>query len=281
MSSTSSSWRSSPPQEPQRSGGVSATIGLLAGVAVPDRQPVPPPELARDAPGPDVLHPVEVDALVLLGDDPDPVALDDLDRGLRQLVHAAEPLQRDQRLDPLARAMRERAPSARTAPRRGAAPRSRSAATHRLPAPPRSVSPANLSPAASVIRPSSPITVDLLEAVGAADLEVVRVVAGGDLQRPGAELGIDVLVGDDRKPAPDQRQDAMLADQRLVALDRRGSRRPRCRRASSRGGPSRRSGLHPTPRRDSRCEYSVSSTSRFSTSRSEIAEREPTSQLTM
>ena len=52
---------------------------------------------------------------------------------------------------------------------------------------------------------------DLLEAVPAADLEVVGVVAGGDLQRPGAELGVDVLVGDDRQAAADQRQDAVLA----------------------------------------------------------------------
>ncbi len=81
---------------------------LLAVGPVPDRDPVAPPELARDAPGPDVVHPVEVDALVLLGCDPDLVALDDLDRRRRELVHAAEPLQRDQRLDPLPGAMRER-----------------------------------------------------------------------------------------------------------------------------------------------------------------------------
>ncbi len=59
---------------------------------------------------------------------------------------------------------------------------------------------------------------DLLEAVLAADLEVVGVVAGGDLQRPGAELGVDVLVGDDRQAAADQGQDAELADQVAVAL---------------------------------------------------------------
>ena len=36
---------------------------------VPDRHPVPPPELARDAPGLDVLQPVEIDLAVLLGHD--------------------------------------------------------------------------------------------------------------------------------------------------------------------------------------------------------------------
>jgi hypothetical protein len=59
---------------------------------------------------------------------------------------------------------------------------------------------------------------DLLEPVFAADLEVVGVVPGGDLQRPSAELGVDVLVGNNRQAAADQRQDAVLADQVAVAL---------------------------------------------------------------
>jgi hypothetical protein len=59
---------------------------------------------------------------------------------------------------------------------------------------------------------------DLVEPVPAADLEVGRVVAGGDLERPGAELGVHVLVGDDRQPAAHQRQDRGLADQPRVAL---------------------------------------------------------------
>ena len=48
---------------------------------------------------------------------------------------------------------------------------------------------------------------DLLEPVAAADLEVVRVVAGRDLERAGAELRLHVLVGDDRQPPADERQD--------------------------------------------------------------------------
>src|ERR671915_294708 len=53
----------------------------------------------------------------------------------------------------------------------------------------------------------------LVEPVAAADLEVGRVVAGGDLERAGAELGIYVLVGHDRQPAAHQREDRGLADQ--------------------------------------------------------------------
>jgi hypothetical protein len=47
--------------QPSPSRRLGADVGLLA--AVPDRDLVAPPQLARDAPGPDVLHPVEVDRL--------------------------------------------------------------------------------------------------------------------------------------------------------------------------------------------------------------------------
>ena len=59
---------------------------------------------------------------------------------------------------------------------------------------------------------------DLLEAVRAADLEVVGVVARRDLQRAGAELGVDVGVGDDRQAPADQRQDACPPTRSRVAL---------------------------------------------------------------
>ena len=74
------------------------------------------------------------------------------------------------------------------------------------------------SPAVLVHQPVLADHRDLLEAVPAADLEVVGVVAGGDLQRAGAELGIDVVVGDDRQAAADERQHAVAADEVAVAL---------------------------------------------------------------
>ena len=98
------------------------------------------------------------------------------------------------------------------------------------------------SPAAAVMRPSSPITRDLLEPVRAADLEVVRVVAGRDLQRAGAELGLDVLVGDDLQPPADDRQDRHLADQPRVAVVVRvdGDRRVGQHRLRPHGGDRQR-----------------------------------------
>lgn len=56
------------------------------------------------------------------------------------------------------------------------------------------------------------------QVVALADLEVVRIVGGRHLDGAGAELGIDVLVGDDRDGAVGQRQLDELADEVLVPL---------------------------------------------------------------
>ena len=189
---------------------------LLAVRAVPDRDLVAPPELARHAPRPDPPHPVEVDPLVALGDDPDLVAVDDLDRGRRQLLHPAEPLQGDQRLDPLAGALGERhgvlvgalAPDQPLLAQRGHDGGRGVAGGQAL----------VRLPGRRVHAPVLADHGDLLELVAAADLEVVGVVAGRDLERAGAELGVDVLVGDDRQAPADERQRAEPADQLAVAV---------------------------------------------------------------
>jgi hypothetical protein len=59
---------------------------------------------------------------------------------------------------------------------------------------------------------------DHRQAVAQADGVVVEVVGGGDLDHAGAELAVDVFVGDDRDVAVDQRQLDGLADQVGVAL---------------------------------------------------------------
>ena len=59
---------------------------------------------------------------------------------------------------------------------------------------------------------------DLLEAVAASDLEVVRVVARRHLERARPHRRVDVLVGDDRHLALDERHDRPLPDEVLVAL---------------------------------------------------------------
>ncbi len=191
-----------------------ADVDLLA--PVPDRDPVAPPQLARDAPGPDLAHPVEVDALPLRRGDRDLVVLHDLDRRRRELVHAAEPLERDQRLDALARSVGERdrvdirllgAEHAFFAQGLGHG-YLRLGHSHALEAL------AGLGGHQAVLADHA----DFLQPVLSADLEVVDVVARGDLESAGAEFGVDVLVGDDRQPPADQGQDAVATDQVGVSL---------------------------------------------------------------
>ena len=60
--------------------------------------------------------------------------------------------------------------------------------------------------------------------MAAADLEIVEVMRGRDLDRAGPLLGIGIFVRDDRDPAPDQRQEHVQAVQvakaRIVRMDR-------------------------------------------------------------
>src|SRR5206468_8252396 len=67
-------------------------------------------------------------------------------------------------------------------------------------------------------QPVRPDHGQLLEAVVAADLEVRRVVTRGDLERAGAELALDPLVGDHRHTPLDEGDDDLLPDEVAVAL---------------------------------------------------------------
>src|SRR5690606_19587646 len=60
--------------------------------------------------------------------------------------------------------------------------------------------------------------VDQRQVVALAHFVVVEVVGRGDLHAAGAELAVDVLVGDDGNQAVDQRQQHVAADQVPVAL---------------------------------------------------------------
>ena len=196
-------------------GRLDADVGLLV-LAVPDRDLVAPPQLARDAPGADVAQPLQVAARLRLGMDAHAPVLDGRDRGLGQLVHGHEPLQRDQRLDALAGAVAEGhgvgvGLAVADQPLLG---QRRDDLLARLLHGEARVGGARLGGHAPVLADDA----DLVEVVAAADLEVVGVVAGRDLQRAGAEVGLDVLVGDDRQVAPDEGQHRRGADEVAVAL---------------------------------------------------------------
>ena len=66
-----------------------------------------PPELTADAPVADVFHPVEVDALVAVGNEADFALLHHIYGGLGERLHVHEPLFGEKRLDHLFGAFRD------------------------------------------------------------------------------------------------------------------------------------------------------------------------------
>ena len=209
MSSTSGSWRPA-----RRRLLVGADADHLAVRPVKNRDAVAPPQLAADAPVVHVVHPAEVPGVHLRRVQPDPAVADRVAGRLGQRADADEPLQRLARLDggaaPAAvpdrvhvRALLGHDP-ALLAQR----------ADHGRP---------GLEPVQALeraVRGDHAVLVQDGEAgqvVAAADLEVVRVVGRGHLDRAGAERGVHVLVGHDRDAPAGQRQLHRLADQVRVA----------------------------------------------------------------
>ena len=220
----------------------------LAVRPVPRRNLVAPPELARDAPRLDVLHPVEIGLLPVL-------------RHERRSCRRAPP----------------RSPAAPASWRRRTTGRSGTARSPRSERSPcgtmwvcgsiLSSSPALSSRSTIVLRASKrsrPCSfsvssssgdagtpsrnaslslsvelaldvehVDLRQVVPLADLEVVEVVRRRDLHRAGALLGIGVVVGDDRDAPADQRQDRVSCRSGACSARPPDAPRPRCRPAWS------------------------------------------------
>ena len=227
MSSTSSSCV-------QPAGGVlvRAEAHVVAVGRVPDRDAVAPPQLAADAPVAQVVDPLEV--------------------ARRQRRPARS------RSDRRAPRRRPPWPASRRAPTTAATAAARSSCRSASSARPRAGTDASrrrcgrpraarrrsrTAPRAGRGRANGPgavMTAALVhdrrhrQVVAAADLEVVRVVRRRHLHRAGAEGRVDVLVGDDR----DARGWSAAARPRCRSgagsARRRGARRPRCRRASSR-----------------------------------------------
>ena len=163
---------------------------LAAVVAVPDRDAVPPPKLAGDAPVLDVFQPVVIDLGEALGHDADAPIAHRLQGGFGQRLDAHEPLGGDHRLDDLAAALR-----ARHVERVGLFFDHQPAGAHILP---------QLLAGFKAVQPGvrSAVLVDAggfvqdrddRQAVALADLEVGWVVPGGDLERPAAKLALALL----------------------------------------------------------------------------------------
>ena len=73
-------------------------VRQFATAAVPDRNPVPPPQLSRDAPVAFFTKPIQVGLGVTIGIKRHAAVLDRVDGRLRQVVHLHEPLVRQVRL---------------------------------------------------------------------------------------------------------------------------------------------------------------------------------------
>ena len=244
MSSTSGSrTRFPPPQAGQRAGGSWLTIGTastamrsavsgappasaggdldlahplpVAVAAVPGRDLVPPPDLPRDAPVADVLHPVVVGALPLLGDDARALLAHRGERRLRERLRAHEPLRRERGLDDGVAAV--------AVPERDGvllAPHEQAALLEvgddrlaRREAVEPGVRPGRRRHPRRVVHDAG-----RGEVVPPPGLEVVRVVRRGDLERPRAERRVDRGVGDHRHaPAGRHREHEFLADEGRVA----------------------------------------------------------------
>ena len=200
-------------------GGLRFRLGLLdedrAVRPVPHRHLMAPPELARNAPGLDVAHPLEIDPGKLLRNEGRPAVFDRFDAGLREGRGVGEPLvgqiglQRHAGavavghavpmfVDPLDQTLRVEIgddPSARLEPVEVA-----------------------IGVGRGVVDPGVGIqNIDHLQPVALADLEIVEIVRRGDLDRAAALLGIGIVVGHDPQAPADQRQDGVPADQVPVA----------------------------------------------------------------
>ena len=233
---------------------------------VPGRNLVAPPDLARDAPGLDVLHPVEERRLPLLRHETVRRSRTAVDRRLRQRLGVDVPLIGEIRLDHRAGAVAMRhavawsARSCRAVPAPRAARRSSCARRSDR----GRAAPASRRARPTAVRhqetprcprdracPSTSSTLTSGRSWRRADLEIVEVVRRRDLHRAGALLRVGVLVGDDRDAAADQRQDRGLADQMPVGARSADARRPRCRRAWSPAASSRPRRIRRCPRSDS------------------------------
>ena len=163
-------------------------------VAVPHRDAVAPPELARDRPVADVLHPVEVGLAPRARDDLDLAGAHRLDRGLRERLGPHVPLLGDERL--------HHRPAAVADPDRVAVgldavdEAELLHVLHDALAGLEAVEPRVLAGQLGHLAVEADHAADG-QVVPLADLEVGRVVTGGDLDDPGPELRIDRLVGDD------------------------------------------------------------------------------------
>ena len=184
--------------------------------AIPCRDLMPPPELARDAPGLDVLKPLEIDIPPVFGNELCLALANDLERGLRQGLRVDIPLVGQERLDNFVRAVAigdledvwiDLLDQLK-----------RFEIGHNLLARRETIHPAIGFGDVVIQLAGFREDVDEFEVMPPPDLEVIEVVRRRDFHGACALLRVGVIVCDNRDFAPDKREDHGLADIRLPPL---------------------------------------------------------------
>ncbi len=183
--------------------------------AVPDRDPVAPPELPADAPVVHVVDPLEVAGLHGLRVDGDATVAHGITGRLGQWRHPDEPLRRQPRLDDrvatraVADGMDVRSPLGDDPALFAQGSHDRGAGLEAV----QSLEGAGRGNDAAAVHDRQ-----VRQTVPLPDLEVVRIVGRGDLDRAGAERGVDVRIGHDRDAPAGQRQLDLDTDQVAVTV---------------------------------------------------------------
>ena len=184
--------------------------------AVPGRDLMAPPELARDAPGLDVAHPFEIGVLPQPRHEARAPVLDRRDRGLGQGLGVAIPLVGEIGLERRARAIAVRdAVAVLLDPLQQAQGLERG---HDLAARLEPVEPAECLRGVGVDPAQLVQDRDRLQRMAPPDLEIVEIVGGRDLDGSRPLLWVGIAVGHDRDPPADQRQQHVAAVQVAKAL---------------------------------------------------------------
>ena len=221
----------------------------IAVLVVPRRNPVPPPQLAADAPVLDVLHPVAVGVDPVGRHEADIAALCEMQAACGQRVHLHEPLVGEIRLDRLSAAVATRHLQLvrfRLDQQTGGFEIGKHLLSSLVTIQPTIFGWNQLWAETVIWNQDAPIVdrimfrqlvadisiafwatnnfgvggenIDDWQAVPLADDIVIEIMRRRDLHNTGAEFAVDIRIGDHRNLAPAQRQGHGLADQLRVAF---------------------------------------------------------------
>ena len=188
---------------------------IFAVAAIPGGDAMSPPYLAGDTPVADVFHPIKIRPLPHGGDDPGPSLLHRLEGGFGQRLGPDEPLLGEEGLHHgLAAITVPHAVMVVLNLQEGSVP------LEVLDDPFTTLKPLHALVGTGLLGhvPLFVNNLHCLQMMALSDLKVIGVMGRRDLQGPGAELRIDICIGDDRDAPIHHRQDDVAADEILIAF---------------------------------------------------------------